>query len=199
MVEAAAADPCDNMSAQEIKDHMTAIAEQHIAARESYRSIRTDASKNLNIWQTNEQGVPLTICTMDGPGLTIDDMKAWNSSEALPANISIVEKNATARLLEHDLGVEDSFTMYQHIKTPMVISNRCIFMSVFNFDLPNGGFVNMTTSKGMKAIEQANTALIGKDVLSQCIVAYHKYEPLEDGSGVRINAIMCVDVRGSMP
>ena len=47
MVEAAAADPCDNMSPQEIKDHMSAIAEQHIAARESYRSIRTDASKNL--------------------------------------------------------------------------------------------------------------------------------------------------------
>ena len=47
MVQAAATDPCDNMSPQEIKDHMTVIAENHLAARESYRSIRTDASKNL--------------------------------------------------------------------------------------------------------------------------------------------------------
>ena len=47
MVQAAATDPCDNMSPQEIRDHMTAVAERHIAARESYRSTRTDASKNL--------------------------------------------------------------------------------------------------------------------------------------------------------
>ena len=132
MVQAASTDPCDNMSMQEIKDHMSAIAEQHLAARESYRSIRTDTSKNLNVWQTNEQGVPLTICTMDGIGITIDEMKAFYASDALPANVTLVDKNVTAKLLENDLGVDRSFAMYQHIKTPIVVSNRCVFAAVFN-------------------------------------------------------------------
>ena len=57
----------------------------------------------------------------------------------------------------------------------------------------------MSTSKGMKAIEEANTALRGKDTLSQTIVSYNKFEPLEDGSGVRISVIMCVELNGSMP
>ena len=57
----------------------------------------------------------------------------------------------------------------------------------------------MSTSKGMKAIEEANTALRGKDILSQTIVSYNKFEPLEDGSGVRISVIMCVELNGSMP
>ena len=74
----------------------------------------------------------MTVCTMDGIGITIDDMKAWNSPDALPANIKIVDKNVTARKLENDLGVDGSFVMYQHIKTPIVISNRCVFSSIFN-------------------------------------------------------------------
>ena len=74
----------------------------------------------------------MTICTMDGIGITIDDMKAWYSADSLPANIKICDKNVTARLLEHDLGVDGSYTMYQHIKTPIVISNRCVFYSIFN-------------------------------------------------------------------
>lgn len=57
----------------------------------------------------------------------------------------------------------------------------------------------MSTSKGMKAIEAANTALRGKDTLSQTIVSYNKFEPLEDGSGVRVSVIMCVELNGSMP
>ena len=65
--------------------------------------------------------------------------------------------------------------------------------------MPNGGFTNIATSKGMKAIEQANIALQGKDVLCQTIVGYHKFEPLEDGSGVRITAVMCIELGGSMP
>ena len=89
--------------------------------------------------------------------------------------------------------------MYQHIKTPMVVSNRCVFMAVHNFDLPNGGFVNMSTSKGMKPIEQANVQLQGKDVLSHTVMVYQKYEPLEDGSGVRISAVICIDIAGSIP
>ena len=85
------------------------------------------------------------------------------------------------------------------LKTPMVVSNRCAFMAIYNFDLPNGGFVSMSTSKGMKAIDQANVQLQGKDVLSHTVLTFHKAEPMEDGSGVRLSAVACVDIAGSLP
>ncbi len=90
--------------------------------------------------------------------------------------------------------------MYQHIKTPMVVSNRCCFMCVYSYELPNGGgLIHMSTSKGMKSIEQANTALIGKDVLSHTIVTYTKVVPCEDGSGCMVTSVLCVDAAGSLP
>ena len=51
MVEAVNEDPCDSMSRDEIKDYLIAMAERHIAAAHTYKSIKTDPSKELNIWQ----------------------------------------------------------------------------------------------------------------------------------------------------
>ena len=81
MVEATAsnADPYDSMSREAIRENLSALAERHIEARHTYRSIRVDASKDLNIWQTTaENGVALTVCTMNAPGLTLDDFRAFN-------------------------------------------------------------------------------------------------------------------------
>ena len=112
----------------------------------------------------------------------------------------VVDSNLTARKLENDVGVEGAYAMFQHIKTPLMVSNRCIYSTVFNYDLPNGVFVNMSTSKGCNAIRESNAALQGKkDVLSESVVTYQKFEPLEDGSGVRISAVICVELNGSMP
>ena len=41
--------------------------------------------------------------------------------------------------------------------------------------------------------------MIGKDVLSQTVVGYNKIEPIEDGSGVRVSSVICVDPAGSLP
>ena len=49
MVEANA-DPYESMSREEIKENLSALAERHIEARHTYRSIRVDASNDLNIW-----------------------------------------------------------------------------------------------------------------------------------------------------
>ena len=51
----------------------------------------------------------------------------------------------------------------------------------------------------MKAIEQANVQLQGKDVLSHTVLTFNKSEPCEDGSGCRITAVLCVDPAGSLP
>ena len=41
--------------------------------------------------------------------------------------------------------------------------------------------------------------LQGKDVLSHTLLTYNKIEPLEDGSGCRFSAVLCVDPSGSLP
>ena len=95
--------------------------------------------------------------------------------------------------------MDGCYAMYQHIKTPMIVSNRCTFVAVYNIDLPNGGMISLSTSKGMKAIEQANVALQKKDVLSHTVLTYNKAEPCEDGSGCRVTSVLCVDPAGSLP
>ena len=39
----------------------------------------------------------------------------------------------------------------------------------------------------------------GKDVLCHSVVSYQKFEPMEDGSGVRISVVICIDLGGHMP
>ena len=66
----------------------------------------------------------------------------------------ILDPILTCRKMDDvDIGCENCYAVYQHIKTPMMVSNRCCFLAIYLFDLPNGGFVNLSTSKGMKAVE----------------------------------------------
>ena len=158
MVQAAGADPTDNMTRDQIKDYVIAMAERHVAARETYSSLKTDANKNLNVWVGTESGNTLSVCTMDAPGLTLDDFRAFYAKDSLCANMTLLDKIITARKLENvDEEVDASIHfMYQHIKTPMIASNRCCFMAVYNLEMPDGSFCHLSTSKGMKAIEEAN-------------------------------------------
>lgn len=58
--------------------------------------------------------------------------------------------------------------------------------------------IQLSTSKGMEQVIEANAALKGKDVLSNTIFSYMKFEPKAAG-GVTITAIICVDPAGSLP
>ena len=49
----------------------------------------------------------------------------------------------------------------------------------------------------MEAISQQQTELIGKDVLVNTTLTYHKLEQTE--SGVNITAVLCIDPAGSLP
>ena len=177
------------------------MADRHVAARESYKSLKTDPSKQLSIWQGTEQGVALTVCTMKADGLTLEDFKAFQDPAQFPTNMHILDDILNCRPLDDNLGCEGCYAMYQHIKTPIMVSNRCCLLAVYNIELPNGGgIIHLSTSKGMKAIEQASTAtLIGKDVLSHTILTYSKIVPCEDGSGCMITSVLCVDPAGSLP
>ena len=200
MVEAASAsDAYDSMSREQIRDALCAMAERHLDARHTYKSLKVDASKELNVWQSAQDDVALTVCTMKAEGLTIEDFRAFHAMDVFPTNVHTLDSIITARKLDDDMGCAGAWCMYQHIKTPMMVSNRCCFMCMYSMDLENGGLVLLSTSKGMKPIEQANVALQGKDVLSHTVLTYQKFEPLEDGSGCKVSAVVCVDPAGSLP
>ena len=195
MVDATIGDPCDSMSRDEIKNYLCDIAERHIQASHGYNIVRTDESKDLKITSTTEAGIPLTICTMKGEGLSVDDFRGFCHPDTFPDNLHILDPILTCKKME-DIELDGCYAMYQHIKTPKLLSNRCTFTAVYNIDLPNGGFICLTTSKGMKAIEQYKT---GKDVLAHTLMTYNKVEPCEDGSGCRVTSVLCVNPAGKLP
>ena len=57
----------------------------------------------------------------------------------------------------------------------------------------------MQTSLGNEKYAEEHQDLVKKDVISICHVAYVKYTPLADGSGLAITAVICVDPAGSLP
>ena len=171
MVQAVAPVDYESMSRDEIKENLIALAEKHIAARTTYKSIRSDAAKGIEIWQGNDNGVALTVCTMKAEGLTKEDFEEFQNPDKFPANAGILDPILSARKMDENIG-EGCYLMYQHIKTPMMVSNRCCFLAVYQGRREDGSAFHLTTSKGNAAIEAANTALIGKDVLSHTTLTY---------------------------
>ena len=196
MVQAAGADPCDNMNRDQIKQYLFELCDRHIAARETYDNKKSDPARDYTIHMTMQDEMHLSVITMRGDGLTMDDMRAYWAPDAFPANMTAQDKPLTCEKTNDDLG-EGYYCMYQHIKTPMVVSNRCLFQCVSTTELENGGLIQLVTSKGMKAIEEANTAKIGKDVLAHSFVVYQKAEPCD--GGIRFTCVFCIELGGSLP
>lgn len=140
MVTAATTDQFDTMSREEIKAFLTEVAERHIAAASTYNQIKSDPSRELTIWQTAESGIALTVCTMKASGLEVADFIAFNNPEVFPQSCSTLDPILTCRKLDDYTG-EGYFIMYQHIKTPIMVSNRCVFSCVYDMVmLENGGY-----------------------------------------------------------
>ena len=112
--------------------------------------------------------------------------------------MSILDSILTCRKLDDDMG-PNCYAMYQHIKTPIMVSNRCCFLAVYNHIVDDNTLIHITTSKGMRAIEQKpeNVTLQAKDVLSHTTVTYNKIEACE--GGCKITSVLCVDPAGSLP
>ena len=197
MVEASA-DPCDSMTREQIKEHLLNIAERHIAESPSYRQLRSDPAIELDVRMSQEAGVHLTVVKMKGRGLKVEDVAAFWDPEVFATNMKVLDPILTCTRLPNDMG-EHCYALYQHIKTPVIVSNRCNFLAIYHIHLPNGGMIHLATSKGTKHLEQEHAQRIGKDVLGHTVMTYTKVEPCEDGSGIQITSVFCVDPAGSLP
>lgn len=110
--------------AQAIKEQCIALGEKHLAAKDSYKVLKDEANKS--IWSGKEEGVTVTVGIFEAEGLTMEDFVEFCSPDAWPGNMTVLDKNITGKKLDVDMG-EGCTVMYQHIKTPMVVSNRCCF------------------------------------------------------------------------
>ena len=129
----------------------------------------------------------------------MDDFKAFHAPDVWPNNITLLDSNITAKKMEdQSSSTEGNYLMFQHVKTPFIVADRCLFQSVYNIDLPNGDFIFVQTSRGNDQIKQANAAMVGKKVVSMNHFCYTKFEALQDGS-IQIIAVVCVDAAGDLP
>jgi len=189
----------EHFSRDEIKDYLLGLAERHTENRQAYQRVRKDPAKQLECWWTKEEGTAMTVLTMRADGLSIDDFRAFYHAEAFPSNTSDLDPMVSSRALSKSIG-DGVYLMYQHIQTPRFVANRCAIAAVYNIDSRDSdGFVHLATSKGNKAIEEASSTLIGKDVLSHIIASYNKFEPCADGSGIMITSVACIDAAGDLP
>lgn len=195
---------CEQWSRDEIRKYLFDLAERHIDNRASYEKIRDNQETQMECWgcwKPEDSDVPVTVFKMSAEGLSVADFQAFYGPDAFAKNAMSMDSTLRCEVLDEkaDDGV---YIMYQHIETPgpnWMSANRSSFAAVYNlFELPDdGGFIHLATSKGNRAIEEANASLVDKDVVSQCVIAYNKFEP--DGSGVRITTVMSVDPAGAMP
>ena len=155
MVEAAdMSDPCAGMNRAQIKDYCIQKGESHLAAKEGYEVQTDNPSKCLKIWMTEENGVAMSVSENYAEGLSMEDFRAFYAPDAWPTNITLLDKEVTAQKLDEDTGLDDCYLMYQYVKTPMVVADRCLFQSVYNVDLPNGDMIFVQTSYGNALVEQ---------------------------------------------
>lgn len=188
------------LSRQEIKDYLCALAEKHVEARESYTSLQKDPARDWEVWQGEEGDVSLVVTMAHAEGLTVDDFCNLYHRDNILAHYAAMEERDTYRRMDGDVG-EGAILVYCHSKSGMfLISDRCCFETLYDaVETPTGGLVHVTSSKGNKRIDEANEALIGRDVLMEDIFNYHRIDPCPYGKGVNVSSVICVDPCGGLP
>ena len=85
----------------------------------------------------------------------------------------------------------------QHLKMPMMISNRSIPVLFYLKENADGTIEFVASSRGTEAVVAAQAASIKKDVVANNIVNYVKLTPIEGGCDWV--SVQCLDMAGSMP
>ena len=184
-----------SMSRDQIKENLLAVVMKHLEAADSYKEIDEDAKYKMKITQGEEQGVAITICRMEGAGLSVEEFKEWHKLDSMMDNMSKLDDIITGKRLDDHDGLP---LIYQHVKTPMMVSNRVSLFSVYEWE-EDGAYCQLSTSRGNEKYAEEHPDLVGKNVLCDVLVTYVKFSPKADGSGVDCVAVICVDPAGSLP
>ena len=85
----------------------------------------------------------------------------------------------------------------QHLKMPMMISNRSIPVLFYLRENADGTVEFVASSRGTEGVVAAQAAKIKKDVVGNNVVNYVRLTPTEGGCDWV--SVQCMDVAGSIP
>ena len=154
---------------------------------------RTTGDFELTSRQTEYQpGVFLTMTKARVPGLRIQMHNDFR------ANIQANLPKLDSKLSVTPVGEYEGYpAVIQHIKMPMMMTNRSIPIVNHRIEKPDGSLVIIGSSKGTEALVAAQKSVIKKDVVANQIISYLHLEEYEGGCSW--TAVSCMDIAGSIP
>ena len=126
------------------------------------------------------------------PGLTLD-MHA-NFRNNLVTMIPKMDSKVTVTDLPDHQGHR---CLIQHIKMPIMMSNRSIVQCYYLIENEDGSIVFIASSRGLEDVVAANSGIIKKDVVANNIINYTKLTPTENGC--EWVSVQALDIAGSIP
>ena len=103
------------------------MVDRHIAGASSYKEVDRDDKMELVTTMGQEGDVALTVTFLKAKGLTMEEIKTFHAIDDQLSNThNHIDKIISGHRLEDYQGVP---LLYQHIKTPIMVSNRCAFLS----------------------------------------------------------------------
>ena len=125
-----------------------------------------------------------TSCTasrMRVDGLTVEQLREHFSPEGWAGNQKKMAPQMTATLLEGE-EEEDCMMYHMHITTPMVLSNRSLFVAQYRIEQPDGkGYTWIMSSRGNEALQEKYASRASRDVIANMIIQYWHAEATERG------------------
>ena len=134
----------------------------------------------------------LTVSKASIPGFTLDMHKHFRD------NLITMVPKIDDKLSITDLpDFEGCRCFIQHIKMPMIMTNRSLVQLYYLIEHENGNLVFISSSRGTDEVIQAQKAVFKKDVVANNIINATWLQPTENGCDwVSVQAL---DVAGSIP
>ena len=174
-----------------LESELVALAEQHIAAFDSYTVAVEDPARGLFARYTVLEANRLTVSKYRAAGLTLEQIKAFYGN---------ILENATKVNKTYQLSKVDEvegYAIYHNLaKVPFPLTNRSTLFVEYIKE-HEGTYYYMSSSKGCDELVTKHAKIIGKNVVGRGIIVYEKYTPYE--GGYDICTVTCVDPAGSIP
>lgn len=111
-------------------------------------------------------------------GLTVEQLKDSLSREKWTSTTTKMTQRMQPTLLE-----EDDECQFYHLQlnTPMILSNRSLFVAQYRVDHLDGSFTFVQSSKGNADLQEKYASMIGNNVVADMIIQYWHAKPHEIG------------------
>ena len=179
-----------------IKQKLKTMADEHIGKWDQYADREFKNSDHGFDFTSRQvllgEGIILTVSKATVPGLTLDDHKFFRD------NIVAMLPKLDEKLSVSDLPDFKGYrALIQHIKMPMLMTNRSIPQVYDTQENEDGTFEFFSSSEETEELVEAQKKVVKKDVIANNIINYVKLTPVE--GGCEWVSVQALDIAGSIP